>query len=53
MKWLYELLGFKEEKIIASNDVGDITIQGVDEDGEPIYVNGDTIWYKEGKRDLK
>ena len=50
MEWLYKLLGFKEEKIIASNDIGDITIRPTD---DPIYINGDTIWYKEGKRELK
>ena len=56
MKWLYKLLGFQEQTIIASNDIGDITIKGADKDGEPIYVDGDTIWYKEGYcryRDLK
>ena len=53
MKWLYKLLGFKEAKIFNSNDVGDITIKGEDDDGEPMYVDGDTIWYKEGHSDLR
>ena len=52
-KWLYRLLGFKEDKIIESDDTANITINAGDNYGEPIYMNGDTIWFKEGKRELK
>ena len=50
MKWLYKLLGFKEVKIIEANDMADITITPTD---DPIYGIGDTVWIKEGKRELE
>lgn len=49
-KWLYKLLGFKEEKIIEADDIGNITVRATD---DPIYMIGDTIWFKENKRHLR
>ena len=50
MKWLYRLLGFKETKIIEADDIGNITIRASD---DPIYMENDSVWIKEGKRQLK
>jgi len=45
MKWLYKLLGFKEEKIIEADDIGNITIRATD---DPEFMPDDTVWFKEG-----
>ncbi len=50
MKWLYKLLGFKEVVIFNSDDIGNITIRAAD---DPEYLDGDTIWIKESRRQLK